>query len=100
LPDLELHGVRISEISEEIEVEEQLEVFGPQIELNLSNPTDLGKPPVEVAGVAPTAVVDVEEESSVEVLEARASVEKKEEDQGVSLFLNPLRRGWEISLSE
>ena len=33
----------------------------------------MGKPLVEVAGVAPTTVVEVEEESSVEVF---ASVEK------------------------
>ena len=60
--------------------------FGLQIELNLENPTELGKPPVEVAGVAPTAVVEVEEESSVEVL---ASVEKK-----------LLRQSWEVRLWE
>ena len=36
----------------------------------------MGEPPVEVAGIAPTVVV-VEEESSVEVLEASASVEKE-----------------------
>ena len=37
----------------------------------------MGEPAVEVVGVALTAVVEVKEESSVEVLEARASVEKK-----------------------
>jgi len=54
---------------------DQLEVFGPQIELNVSNPTDMGEPPVEATGVAPTMVVKVEEEFSVEF------VEKKEGDQ-------------------
>ena len=73
----------ILEICEEIEVEEQLEVFRPQIELSLTNPTDMGKPPVEVAEVAPTMVVEAEEESSVEILESRASVEKMMGDQAV-----------------
>ena len=72
----------IMEICDEIEEEEHLEVFGPQIELNLENPFDMGEPAVEAAGVAPTAVVEVEEESSMEVLEASASV-KKVGDQAV-----------------
>jgi len=38
----------------------------------------LGEPPAEAAGLAPTVVVEVEEDSSVEVL---ASVEKKGKDQ-------------------
>jgi len=80
---LEPNYTEILEICEEIEEEEQLEVFGPQIELNLENFTDVGKPPVEVARVAPTVVVEVEEESSVEVLEARASEEKEMGDQVV-----------------
>ena len=50
----ELHASEIVEICEEIEVEDSIEVFGPQIELNLENPKDLGKPSVEAAGVAPT----------------------------------------------
>jgi len=49
----------------------------------LGNPTNVGEPPVEVAGVAPTVVVEVEEESFVEVLDARASVEKEMGDQAV-----------------
>ena len=49
----------------------------------MENPTDVGEPPVEVAGVAPIEVVEVEEESSVEVLVARASVEKEMRDQAV-----------------
>jgi len=74
--DLGENYVEVLEIYDEIEEEEHLEVFGPQIELNLGNPSDMGEPPVEVAGIAPTVVV-VEEESSVEVLEASASVEKE-----------------------
>ena len=66
----------IMEIYDDVEEEEHLEVFGPQIEFNLDNPSDMGEPAVEVAGVAPTAVVEVEEESSVEVLEVSASVKK------------------------
>ena len=75
LSELELHVVEMLEICDEVEEEDQLEVFGPQIELNLSNPTDIGEPPVEAAGVAPTVVVEVEEEFSVEF------VGKKEGDQ-------------------
>ena len=86
MSDLELHNVRILEICEEVEIKDSIEFFGPQIELNLENSTELGKPPVEVTGVAPTAVVEVEEESSVEVL---ASVEKK-----------LLRQSWEVRLWE
>jgi len=68
--------VEIFEICDVVKEEEPLEVFGPQIELNLENPTDVGEPPVEVAEVASTVVVEVEEESSMEVLEARTSIEK------------------------
>jgi len=48
----------------------------------LDNPSDMGESAVEVAGVAHTAVVEVEEESSVEMFEASASV-KKVGDQAV-----------------
>ena len=88
---LESNYTEILEICGKIEEEEQLEVFRPQIELNLKNPTDVGEPPVEVAGVAPTEVVDVEEESSVEVLEARASVEKEMGEQAVRTGDEPVR---------
>ena len=79
--DLRARSVKILEICDEFEESEYLEVFGPQIELDLgkgSSIHDMGEPPVEVAGVAPT--VEVEDETSVEVLEAKASVEK---DAGV-----------------
>ena len=78
---LESNYTEILEICEEIEKEEQIKVFGPQIELNLVNPTNVDEPPVEVVKVAPTVVVEVEEESSVEVLEARACKEKEMENQ-------------------
>jgi len=80
--DLKQNYLKILKICDEIEEKEHLEVFGPQIELNLENPSDMGKPLVEVAGVAPT-VVEVEEESSVEVLEARDSVDKEMGDQAM-----------------
>jgi len=95
LSDLELHDVRILEICEEVEIEDSIEVFGPQIELNLENPTELGKPLVEVTGVAPSAVVEVEEESSVEVL---ASVEKKMGDQAEGTGSEPVLEAAEMKL--
>jgi len=79
---LESDCSEILEIYDEIEEEEHLEVFGPQVELNLENPSDMGEPAVEVAVVAPTVVV-VEEESSVELLEVSTSVEKERRDQAV-----------------
>ena len=95
LSDLELHDVQILEICEEVEIEDSIEVFGPQIELNLENPTDLGKPPVEVAEVASTKVVEVEEESSVEVL---TSVEKKMGDQADGIGAEPVLKAVETKL--
>jgi len=85
-----LHAVEVLEICDEVEEEEPLEVFGPQIELNLSNPTNIGEPPVEADEVAPAVVVEVEEESSVEVVEAKASVEKKEGDQAKGTGSEPV----------
>jgi len=76
---LELHAIEILEICEVVEVDDSAEVFGPLIELDLgegSSIHDVGEPPVEDAGMAPTVVVEVEEESSVEVSEASTSVEK------------------------
>jgi len=72
--------------------EEPLEVFGPQIELDLgegSSIHNLGEPLVEDAGVAPTSVM-VEEESSVELLEASASVEKEMRDQAIGTEVEPV----------
>ena len=72
--DLGENYVEILRICDEIEEEDHLEVIWPQIELNIENPSDMGEPSVEVAGVAP--IVEVEDEYSVEMLEAKASVEK------------------------
>jgi len=97
---LEFDYFEILEICEKIEQEEHLEVFGPQIEIDLGNPTDVGEPPVEVAGVAPTVVVEVEEESFVEVLEARASVEKEMGDQDVRIGDEPVIESVEKEMGE
>jgi len=64
LVDLGVGTVEIVEICDEVE-EKEPEVFGPHIELNLENPSDLGEPPVEATGEAP-AMVEIEEEPSVE----------------------------------
>ena len=64
LTDLGVCTIEILEIYDEIE-EEEPKVLGPQIELNLENPSDLGEPPVEAIGEAPT-VVEILDEPSVE----------------------------------
>ena len=80
----ELYESEIEKICDEIEVEDSIEDFGPQIEPNLENPEDLEEPPVEIAGVASTEVVEVEEEdSSVEFL---ASGKKMVRDQTCLLY--------------
>jgi len=77
--DLGVGTVEILEICDEVE-EKELEVFGPQIELDPreeSSIHDLGEPPVEVAGVAPTVVEIFDEPSkkgkAVEELRTGAS---------------------------
>ena len=95
-----MHVVEVLKICDEVEEEEPLEVFGPQIELNLSNPTDMGEPPVEAAGVAPTVVVEVEEESSVEIVEAKASVEKMVGDQAEGTGSTPVLASAEKELGD
>ena len=45
---------------------ETLDVCGPQIELSVENPTDLGEPPVEVPGAVPTVVVDPPSQSHLQ----------------------------------
>jgi len=97
---LESNYSEILEICEEIEVEEQLEVFGPKIELSLANPTDMGNPPVEAAKVAPTVVIEVEEESSVEILESRAFVEKMMGDQAEGTGNGPVLESAEKELED
>jgi len=64
LVDLGISSVEILEICDEVE-EKEPKVFGPHIELNFKNPSDLGEPPAEAAGEAPT-VVEIEDEPSVE----------------------------------
>jgi len=66
----------------------------------LENPTDIGEPPVEVAGVAPTVVVEVKEGSSVEFVEARASVEKKKGDQAEGTGSEPVLKSAEKELGD
>ena len=75
----ELLEYEFEKICDEIEAEESIEDFGPQIELNLENPEDLGEPPVEVVGVAPTEVIEVEEEDSF--VEFLASEKEMKGDQ-------------------
>ena len=55
--DFGVSFIEILEIYNEVE-EEEPEVFGTQIEINLENLADLGEPPVEAAGEAP-AVVEI-----------------------------------------
>ena len=65
LVDLGVGTVEILEICDEVE-EKELEVFGPQIELDLgegSSIYDLGEPPVEAAGEVPTMVEILDEPS-------------------------------------
>jgi len=87
LVDLGENCVKILSICDEIE-EKELEVFGPQIELDLgkgSSIQDLGKPPVEVAGMAPI-VVEVEDDGDVQVVEVikdETPVEKETGDLAV-----------------
>ena len=86
LSKLELHVVEILEICDEVAIEDSSKAFGPLIELGLgegSSIHDSGEPPVEAAGVAPTMVFEEEEESSIEIPKARASVEKKKRDQAL-----------------
>jgi len=58
------------EIYKEIEVENSIEVFGPQIDLDLGKGSSIYdvEPLVEVPGVVLTVVVEEEEDSSVEIL--------------------------------
>jgi len=60
----------------------------------------MGEPPVEVVGVAPTVVVEAEEESSVEFVEARASMEKKEGDQAKGIGSEPIIKSAEKELGD
>ena len=74
-----VHASEIMEICEEIELEDSIEVVGPQIELDLRQGSSIHdvEPPVEVPGVVPIVVVEEEEDSSVEFL---ASGKKRKGD--------------------
>jgi len=48
LSNFVLHAVETKEICDVVEVDDSVEVFGPQIELSLENPTDMGEPPVKL----------------------------------------------------
>jgi len=100
---LELHAVEILEIYEDVEVDDSVEVFGPLIELDLgegSSIHDVGETPIEAAGVAPSVVVEVEEESSVKFVEAKASLEKKEGDQAKGTGSEPVLESVEKELRD
>jgi len=100
---LELHAVEILEIYEDVEVDDSVEVFGPLIELDLgegSSIHDVGETPIEAAGVAPSVVVEVEDESSVKFVEAKASLEKKEGDQAKGTGSEPVLESVEKELRD
>ena len=61
---------------------------------------DVGEPPVEAARVAPTVVVEVEEESSVELVEARDSVEKMVGDKAEGTRSTPVLETIEKELGD
>jgi len=103
LSELELYVVQVLKFCDEVEIEDSSEVFGPLIELDLgegSSIHDIGEPPVEIAREAPTVVVEVEKESSVEVVEARASVEKMMEDQAEGTGSTPVLQFAEKELGD
>ena len=102
MSNLELHVVEVLEICDIAEVEDSIEVFGPQIELDLGEGSSIHdvEPPIEVAGVAPTEVVEVEEESSIEVVEARSSVVKEEKDQVEGTGDEPVPEPVEMKLGD
>jgi len=94
-----MHVLEICECVEEID---SSEVFGPQIILDLGKGSSIHdvEPSVEAAGVAPTVVVEVEEESSVELREARASVEKMVGDQAEGTGSTPVLETIEKELGD
>ena len=84
--DLGINFVEILGICDEVE-EKELEVFRPQIELDLGEGSSIfecGEPPVEAAGEAPTVVkiVDVSSEEGMAV-EERTGTEPVHEDVGM-----------------
>jgi len=100
---VEVHAPEIVEICKEVEVEDSIEVFGSQIELDLGQGSSIHdvEPPIEVPGVVPTMVVEEEEESSMEVL---ASGKKMMGDQAEGTRAEPVPETaelkWKIKLWE
>jgi len=91
----ELHASKFVEICEEIEVEDSIEVVGPQIKLDLGQGSSIHdiEPPVEVPGVVPTMVVEEEEDPSVEIL---ASGKKRKGDQAEGTGAEPVPEDAEL----
>jgi len=85
----ELHAYEFVEICEELEVEDSIEVFGLQIDLDLGEGSSIHdvEPPVEVPRVVPTVVVEEEEDFSVEVL---ASGKEMKVDQAEGTGTEPV----------
>jgi len=92
----ELHVSELVEICEEIEIEDSVEVFQPQIHLDLGQGSSIHdvEPPVEVPGVVSTVVVEEEEDSSVEVL---ASRKKRKGDQAEGTGAEPVPEDTELN---
>jgi len=92
---LELHAVEVLEICEEVEVGDSIEIFGPQIELDLGQGSSIHdvKPLVNVPRVVPTVVVEEEEDSSVEIL---ASGKKMKGDQAEGTGAEPIPEAAEL----
>ena len=92
----EVHASEFVEICEEIEVEDSIEVVGPQIELDLGQGSSIHdvEPPVEVPRVVPTVVVEEKEDSSVEVL---ASGKKRKGDQAEETGTEPVPEDAELN---
>jgi len=94
--DVELHASELLEICEEVEIEDPIEVVGPQIELDLRVGSSIydDKPPVEVPGVVPTVEVE-EEDSSVEVL---VSGKEMKRDQAEGTGTEPVPEDAELRM--
>ena len=76
-------------ICDEIKEEDPIEVFGPQIDLDLGEGSSINddEPPVEVSRVVPTVKVE-EEDSSVEFLISRKEM-KRDQAEGTGAMPVP-----------
>jgi len=92
----EVHTSEFVEICDEIEVENSIEVVGPQIELDLGQGSLIHdvELPIEVSGVVLTMVVEEEEDSSVEVL---VSGKKMVGDQAERIGAEPVLEDAELN---